>query len=95
MITLEVPQIGYSLNQCYLEVSFKIVYYSSVVLIVIHEIVLFSVYPQMESLQKVITRILLQTARVLVLMTYILYFVKQLKVKSSVYLTEIAKAVTL
>ena len=69
--------ISISLQQCYLQTSFShTIYYSTVVLIVLHEAVFYPVFhrcvPQIESLQKVLIGMLLQITRVFVLITYII-----------------------
>ena len=68
--------ISVSLQQCYLQTSFShTIYYSTVVLIVLHEAVFYPVFhrcvPQIESLQKVLIGMLLQITRVFILITYI------------------------
>jgi peptide/histidine transporter 3/4 len=68
--------ISVSLKECFIQSSFgHTVYYSAVLLIVLHETIFYPVFqrclPQIESLQKVLIGILLQIARVLVLITYI------------------------
>ena len=66
-----------SLRECYLEASFsRTIYYSGALLIILHEGVIYPVFhrcfPQIESLRKVLIGMLLQIARVFVLMAYII-----------------------
>ena len=67
-----------SLRECYLEASFShTIYYSGVIVfLILHEVVIYPVFhrcfPQIESLQKILIGMLLQIARVFVLMTYII-----------------------
>ena len=64
-------------RECYLKASFShTIYNSGVVLIILHEVVIYPVFhqcfPQIESLRKVLIGMLLQIARVFVLMAYII-----------------------
>jgi peptide/histidine transporter 3/4 len=64
-----------SVIECYREASFThTLYYSTIVLIVLHEILLYPIfyrcYPRLESLQKAFIGMLLQLVRILILMAY-------------------------
>ena len=64
-----------SVIECYREASFThTIYYSAILLIVLHEILLYPVFhrcfPHLNSLQKVFTGMLLQLVRTLILMAY-------------------------
>ena len=68
--TLQINYAKISLGECYLEADFiDKIYYSSVVLIVLHEVAFYPIFyrclPQIESLQKLIVGMLLQTIRVM------------------------------
>jgi peptide/histidine transporter 3/4 len=80
LITSETIEFGNSisatLKECYIHSIFShTIYYSAVLFIVFYETVFYPVFqrclPQIESLQKVLIGMLLQIARVIVLMTYI------------------------
>ena len=65
------------LKECYLEASFShTIYYSSVVLIVLHEVLFYPIFyrcfPRIKSLQKVIVGMILHLIRAFVLMAYII-----------------------
>ena len=99
--TLQISYAKISLGECYLETGLiDKIYYSSVVLIVLHEVVFYPIFyrcfPRIESLQKLIIGMLLQTIRVLVLMAFILVLRRTtIKIKSSACSTLIAKTVEL
>ena len=68
--------ISVSLKECYIQSSTNhMTYYSAVLLIILHEIIFYPVFqrclPQIESLQKILIGMLLQIARIIVLMTYV------------------------
>ena len=74
---LQMSNTKIKLTECYHKATIShTVYYSSVVLIVMHEIFFYPVFhrclPQIESLQKIIIGILLQTIRVFVLLVYVI-----------------------
>ena len=63
------------IRKCYSEASFThMIYYASMPLIVVHEVLLYPVFyrcfPQLKGLQKVIIGMLLQLIRILILMVY-------------------------
>ena len=75
--TLKTSNAKIKLTECYHRATIShTVYYSSVVLIVIHEVFVYPVFhrclPQIESLQKIIIRMLLQITRVFVLLVYVI-----------------------
>ena len=75
--TLQTSNAKIKLTECYLNASFShTIHYSSVVLIVIHEVFVYPVFhrclPQIESLQKIIIGMLLQITRVFVLLVYVI-----------------------
>ena len=75
--TLQTSNAKIKLTECYLNASFShTIHYSSLVLIVIHEVFVYPVFhrclPQVESLQKVIIGMLLQITRVFVLLVYVI-----------------------
>ena len=74
---LQTSNTKIKLTECYHKATIsRTVYYSSVVLIVIHEIFIYPVFhrclPQIESLQKIIIGMLLQITRVFVLLAYVI-----------------------
>ena len=75
--TLKTSNAKIKLTECYHRATIShTVYYSSVVLIVIHEVFVYPVFhrclPQIESLQKIIIGMLLQITRVFVLLVYVI-----------------------
>ena len=79
MADFDALQTKMTLKECYLEASFShTIYYSSVVLIVLHEVLFYPVFhrcfPQIRSLQKVAVGMTLHITRVFALMVYIIAF---------------------